>query len=127
MNTILIGMFIIVIFFVMGFSGLRFILTATSTTGEIIRMISRTDDNRIHSSAPVVRYSHNNGVLHVHESSLFSSRSNRLNVGDEIRIYYRPNEPDYAHAGSWLSFFSFEIYGITLGIMILLIGIYDYR
>jgi len=125
MDVLLVGLFIFVISLAMGFSGLRFMLTAKSTTGEIIRINSRTDDNKIYVSAPVVRYEDGNGTSYVHESSLYNSSSNRLKVGDQIPIYYRPAEPHFAYTGTKLSFFSIEITTLVLGIIVLLFGTYD--
>lgn len=129
MSAILVGLFIITCCLVMGFSSVRFFLTAKSTSGEILRLNSRTDNStneRIYSSAPVVRYHDNNGVSHVLESSLYTSRSNQLKVGEEIRVYYDPSRPAYAYAGNRLSFFTIELYGLVVGVIILLFGVYDY-
>lgn len=125
METIVVGLFLIVIALVMATSGIRFMVTAKSTTGEVVRMNSRTDEPGNYSSAPVIRYHDDQGDSHVLESSLYATRYNKLKVGDKMPVHYRPSEPGYAHAGTKLAFFSIELFIFGLGVMILIFGIHD--
>ena len=128
MSMIFVGLFIMVISLVIGFSGLRFIFTAKAATGIVTSLNSRTSsgDGSCYVYAPVVQFEDCKGNSYVHVSENYTSCNESLKAGDRIRVYYRPSDPYYAFAGTKVSFFTFELFALAMGLIILLFGIYDY-
>ena len=104
-----------------------FILTAKTTDGEVIRLKSNSHGISSHyRTAPVVRYCDDKGMSHVYESSLYTSKFNKLNIGDKLPVYYRTFDPEYAFAGSKWDLFIIEIGSFSFGAVLIMLGIYDY-
>jgi len=92
------------------FSVKKFNDSAVKTSGTVIDLIAK-GGSKSTTYSPVVTYNDKAGVKHRYVSNVSSSPAG-YNIGDQVEIYYNPNDPDDAKIAGWREYFGALITGL---------------
>lgn len=104
------GIVMLIISLIIFFSVKKFNASAVKTTGTVIDLIAKRDSKST-TYSPVVTYNDKAGIKHRYISSV-SSRPPAYNIGEQVEIYYNPNDPDDAKINGWWQYFGVLITGL---------------
>lgn len=119
-----IGLLLLVISGIIFYNVKKFSNNAATTTGQVVDLVTKQSSssgrNRSVTYAPVVIYSDAANIQHRYISSV-SSNPPGYSIGETVKIYYNPNNPDDAMIAGWGAYLGAFITG-GIGLLFSLIG-----
>jgi len=91
---------------VMGYNNYQIRQAGERTTGVVVEMIGGSD-----GSSPVIEFQTLGGETHRYTSNVSSSPPS-FHVGEEVKVWYNPENPDDVVLGSWESWFIPLFFGL---------------
>lgn len=107
---LVIGIVMLTVSLIFFYNVKKFNASAVKTNGTVVDLIAKRGSKST-TYSPVVTYNDEAGVKHRYVSNVSSSPAG-YGIGDQVEIYYNPNDPDDAQIAGWRQYFAVFITGV---------------